>query len=91
MRAFEQAGSHLLGGVPMTWMRVWPGGFPLYLATAHGARLTDLDGNIFTDFALHRYMLDIYAARGHYANNPEQFGRNYGSVLLGRDNNDFFL
>ncbi len=36
-------------------------------------------------------MLDIYAARGHYANNPEQFGRNYGSVLLGRDNNDYFL
>jgi len=46
---------------------------------------------IFTDFPLHRYMHDIYAARGHYANNPEQFGRNYGSVLLGRDNNDYFL
>lgn len=46
---------------------------------------------IFTDFPLHRYLLDIYAARGHYANNPDQFGRNYGAVLLGRDNTDVFL
>lgn len=46
---------------------------------------------IFTDFPLHRYLMDIYAARGHYANNPEQFGRNYGSVLLGRENTDYFL
>ncbi len=61
MRAFEQAGAHLLGGVPMTWMRMWPGGFPLYLATAHGARLTDLDGNIFVDFSLG----DTGAMAGH--------------------------
>ena len=33
-RAFRQAADHLLGGVPMTWMRMWPGGFPLCLATA---------------------------------------------------------
>ncbi|HWF81609.1 MAG TPA: transaminase [Streptosporangiaceae bacterium] len=52
MRAFDSAGQHLLGGVPMTWMRRWPGGFPLYLATAHGARVTDIDGNIFADFSL---------------------------------------
>ena len=26
--AFAGAGGHLLGGVPMTWMRMWPGGFP---------------------------------------------------------------
>ncbi len=60
-RAFADAGQHLLGGVPMTWMRMWPGGFPLYLATAHGARLTDLDGNIFTDFCLG----DTGAMAGH--------------------------
>jgi glutamate-1-semialdehyde 2,1-aminomutase len=60
-RAFDQAGAHLLGGVPMTWMRMWPGGFPLYLATAHGARLTDLDGNIFVDFSLG----DTGAMAGH--------------------------
>lgn len=46
---------------------------------------------IFTDFPLHRYMFDIMAARGHYANNPEQFGRNYGSVLLGKENTDYFI
>lgn len=46
---------------------------------------------IFLDFPLHRYMLDIMAARGHYANNPEQFGRNYGSVMLGKENADFFI
>jgi len=46
---------------------------------------------IFTDFALHRYLFDIYAARGHYANNPDQFERSYGGVLLGRDNADYFL
>lgn len=46
---------------------------------------------IFTDFPLHRYMFDIMAARGHYANNPEQFGRNFGGFLLGRENTDFFI
>ena len=46
---------------------------------------------IFTDFPLYRYLFDIYAARGHYANNPEQFGRNYGMVMLGKDNTDFFI
>ena len=61
LHAFRQAGEHLLGGVPMTWMRKWPGGFPLYLATAHGARLTDIDGNIFTDFCLG----DTGAMAGH--------------------------
>ncbi len=61
MRAFDAAGQHLLGGVPMTWMRMWPGGFPLYLATAHGARLTDIDGNIFADFSLG----DTGAMAGH--------------------------
>ncbi len=46
---------------------------------------------IFTDFPLHRYMTDIFAARGHYANNPDQFGRNYGGVMLGRENTDYFI
>src|SRR6266481_3590517 len=36
--AFDGAGEHLVGGVPMTWMRMWAGGFPAYQATAHGAR-----------------------------------------------------
>lgn len=46
---------------------------------------------IFTEFPLYRYMLDIYAARAHFANNPDQFGRNYGSVVFGKENTDVFI
>lgn len=62
-------------------------------AVHHAQQLLAVSGGrgIFTDFPLHRYVFDMMAARGHYANNPEQFGRNYGSVLLGRDNTDVFL
>jgi glutamate-1-semialdehyde 2,1-aminomutase len=60
-QAFSAAGANLLGGVPMTWMRMWPGGFPLYLAGASGARLTDVDGNTFIDFCLG----DTGAMAGH--------------------------
>jgi 3-hydroxy-9,10-secoandrosta-1,3,5(10)-triene-9,17-dione monooxygenase len=35
--------------------------------------------------------VDIHAARMHYANNPDKFGRNYGGVLLGLGNTDFFI
>ena len=33
--AYEAARPHLLGGVPMTWMNLAAGGFPLYLDHAH--------------------------------------------------------
>ncbi|MFY9886890.1 MAG: transaminase [Streptosporangiaceae bacterium] len=59
--AHASGGDHLLGGVPMTWMRMWSGGFPLYLAAAGGARLTDIDGNDFIDFCLG----DTGAMAGH--------------------------
>jgi glutamate-1-semialdehyde 2,1-aminomutase len=59
--AFAAAGNHLLGGVPMTWMRMWAGGFPLYYETASGARLTDIDGHEFIDFCLG----DTGAMAGH--------------------------
>ena len=59
--AFDGAGGHLLGGVPMTWMRMWAGGFPAYQATAHGARLTDIDGHELIDFCLG----DTGAMAGH--------------------------
>lgn len=55
------AGQHLFGGVPMTWMRMWSGGFPLYLATAAGARVTDIDGHALVDFCLG----DTGAMAGH--------------------------
>jgi glutamate-1-semialdehyde 2,1-aminomutase len=60
-QAFADGAGNLLGGVPMTWMRMWPGGFPVYFAGAHGARLTDLDGNSFIDFCLG----DTGAMAGH--------------------------
>ena len=59
--AFAASASHLLGGVPMTWMRMWPGGFPLYLEAASGARLTDIDGHTYIDFCLG----DTGAMAGH--------------------------
>ncbi len=51
LAAFDAA-DHLLGRVPMTWMNKWTGGYPLYLARAHGNRVTDIDGNEYVDFAL---------------------------------------
>jgi glutamate-1-semialdehyde 2,1-aminomutase len=59
--AFAAAGDNLLGGVPMTWMRMWAGGYPIYLAGASGARLVDIDGNEFIDFCLG----DTGAMAGH--------------------------
>ena len=59
-RAFAAA-QHLLGGVPMTWMNMRAGAFPLYLDTAHGASITDIDGISYADFALG----DTAAMAGH--------------------------
>ena len=52
---------HLFGRVPMTWMNKWVGGFPLYLASARGNRITDVDGHTYIDFALG----DTGAMAGH--------------------------
>ena len=46
---------------------------------------------IFSDFVLNQKMLDVFSARAHYANNPDQFGRNFGAVTLGMENSDFFI
>ena len=59
--AFSSARAHLLGGVPMTWMRMWSGGFPVYQAAARGARVTDIDGHELIDFCLG----DTGAMAGH--------------------------
>jgi glutamate-1-semialdehyde 2,1-aminomutase len=58
--AYEQAG-HLFGRVPMTWMNKTAAGFPVYLASAHGATVTDLDGHSYVDFSLG----DTAAMAGH--------------------------
>ena len=53
--------TNLFGGVPMTWMNMWSGGFPLYLDRAQGNRVTDVDGHTYIDFALG----DTGAMAGH--------------------------
>ena len=39
-KALYKEATNLFGGVPMTWMNKWSGGFPLYLKTAHGNTIT---------------------------------------------------
>ncbi|TQS41756.1 aminotransferase class III-fold pyridoxal phosphate-dependent enzyme [Cryptosporangium phraense] len=52
---------NLFGRTPMTWMAKQAGGFPLYLASARGARVTDLDGHTYIDLCLG----DTGAMAGH--------------------------
>ncbi len=76
-RAFHASGANLLGGVPMTWMSMWAGGFPIYFAEARGARLSDLDGNTFVDFCLG----DTGAMAGHSpAATVAAVARRYGEL-----------
>ncbi len=51
----------LLAGVPMPWMTRWPGGFPVFVESASGARLTDVDNNEYVDLCLG----DTGAMTGH--------------------------
>jgi glutamate-1-semialdehyde 2,1-aminomutase len=46
------ATAHLLGGVPMAWMRRWPGDFPLFLDEATGGMCRDVDGHDYVDLCL---------------------------------------
>lgn len=48
----EKAQAHFPDGVPMHWMRDWPGPYPMFVASAAGAQLTDVDGNAYEDFCL---------------------------------------
>ncbi len=58
---FGRAQRSLVGGVPMPWMMMWAGGFPPYVAKAHGASLTDIDGRDYVDLCL----ADTGAMTGH--------------------------
>ncbi|GAA1389939.1 aspartate aminotransferase family protein [Catellatospora chokoriensis] len=60
-RRVHERAEHLFGRVPMTWMSKWSGGFPLAYATAHGNKITDVDGRTYLDFALG----DTGAMAGH--------------------------
>ena len=48
----EEARGAQIFGVPMPWMAKWVGGYPLFYAEARGARITDVDGHEYIDFAL---------------------------------------
>ena len=48
----DAATADLLSGVPMNWMTRWPGRFPIYVHTARGSEVTDVDGNTYVDLCL---------------------------------------
>jgi glutamate-1-semialdehyde 2,1-aminomutase len=58
---YERAQHSLLGGVPMNWMKKWAGQFPVFVAEAHGAHFTDVDGRDYVDLCLG----DTGAMTGH--------------------------
>jgi glutamate-1-semialdehyde 2,1-aminomutase len=57
----ERGESSLLSGVPMNWMTRWPGDFPVFMESAAGAELTDVDGHVYADLCLG----DTGAMTGH--------------------------
>ncbi len=59
--AYTNSKKVLIGGVPMSWMNKWVGGYPLFFQTALGSQVTDLDGNVYDDFCLG----DTAAMAGH--------------------------
>ncbi len=48
----ERARGSLVGGVPMPWMMLWAGGFPVVAAGARGSRIVDVDGHEYVDLCL---------------------------------------
>ncbi|SDO14067.1 glutamate-1-semialdehyde 2,1-aminomutase [Rhodoferax sp. OV413] len=48
----DRAKGHLMFGVPMHWMNDWSTPYPMHVAEARGARLTDVDGHDYVDFCL---------------------------------------
>ena len=48
----DKAAGPMMNGVPMSWMKKWPGPYPVYVASAKGAHFTDVDGNDYVDFCL---------------------------------------
>ncbi|HVQ30190.1 MAG TPA: aspartate aminotransferase family protein, partial [Vicinamibacteria bacterium] len=58
---FERAKASLLGGVPMSWMVRWAGGFPIFATGGEGAHFEDVDGHRYLDLCLG----DTGAMTGH--------------------------
>jgi glutamate-1-semialdehyde 2,1-aminomutase len=57
----ERARQSLVGGVPMPWMMLWAGGFPVVAERAVGNRVVDVDGHEYVDLCLG----DTGAMTGH--------------------------
>jgi glutamate-1-semialdehyde 2,1-aminomutase len=57
----ERAQGSLLDGVPMNWMTRWPGAFPVFVSSARGSEVTDVDGHRYVDLCLG----DTGAMTGH--------------------------
>src|ERR1700742_1655979 len=57
----EQARGSLFGGVPMPWMMLWAGGYPVAVSEASGSRVVCVDGVEFVDLCLG----DTGAMAGH--------------------------
>jgi len=82
----EQARATMFEGVPMPWMRKWPGGFPVFVREANGAHFVDVDDIEYVDFCLG----DTGAMTGH-APEPtlraiaEQAARGITSMLPSED------
>ena len=49
---YASAQGALLNGVPMPWMSDWGMPYPMYIASASGNHITDVDGNTLVDFCL---------------------------------------
>ncbi|HEX4720843.1 MAG TPA: aspartate aminotransferase family protein [Thermoleophilaceae bacterium] len=57
----ERARRSLFGGVPMPWMMLWAGGYPVVAERAEGNRVVDIDGHEYVDLCLG----DTGAMTGH--------------------------
>src|SRR4030088_2155603 len=57
----DRAQRSLVGGVPMPWMMLWAGGFPVVAERARGNRVVDIDGHEYVDLCLG----DTGAMTGH--------------------------
>jgi glutamate-1-semialdehyde 2,1-aminomutase len=57
----ERARRSLFGGVPMPWMMLWAGGYPIVAERAEGNRVVDVDGHEYVDLCLG----DTGAMTGH--------------------------
>ena len=79
--AAAAASEHLLAGVPMAWMRRWPGAFPLFVAEPQGGRFVDIDGHGYVDLCLG----DTGAMGGHAVPAVDRGHRRAGAA---RDHGD---